>query len=71
MATTNDFKRGMRIEVDGDPFVVVDYGTQSPSARSANTLVKAKLRNLRSGQLIDKAFKKLKNKWGKMLAKQR
>jgi elongation factor P len=57
MISTNDFKRGMRIELDGDPFVIVDYGTQSPSARSANTLVKAKLRNLKTGQLIDRAFK--------------
>lgn len=40
MISTNDFERSTRIELDGDPFVNVDYGTQSPSARSANTLVK-------------------------------
>ena len=57
MISTNDFKRGVRIELDGDPYVIVDYGTQSPSARSANTLVKAKLRNLRTKQLIDRNFK--------------
>lgn len=57
MISTTDFKRGLRIELDGDPFVIVDYGTQSPSARSANTLVKVKLRNLKTGQLLDKAFK--------------
>ncbi len=57
MISTNDFKRGARIELDGEPFVIVDYGTQSPSARSANTLVRVKLRNLRNGQLLDRAFK--------------
>lgn len=57
MISTNDFKRGLRVEIDGEPYVIVDYTTQSPSARSANTLVKAKVRNLKTGQLVDKTFK--------------
>ncbi|MFC1609648.1 elongation factor P [Myxococcota bacterium] len=57
MISTNDFKRGLRIEIDDEPYVVVDVGTQSPSARSANTLVKTKVRNLKTGQLLDRAFK--------------
>ena len=57
MATTSDLKKGMRIELEGDPYVVVEYSTQSPSARGAATLIKTKLRNLRSKQLISKTFK--------------
>lgn len=57
MPTTSDFKKGMRIELDGDPYVIVDYSTQTPSARGAATLVKAKVRNLRTKQLISKTFK--------------
>ena len=33
MATTSDFKRGMRIELDGDPYLVVETTTQTPSAQ--------------------------------------
>ncbi len=57
MPTTSDFKRGMLIELDGDPMAVEDYTTQTPSARGAATLVKAKLRNLRTKQLLQKTFK--------------
>ena len=57
MLSTSDFKRGLRIEVDGDPYTMVDVTKQSPTARGGNTLVRTKLRNIRSGQLIDKVFK--------------
>jgi elongation factor P len=57
MLTANEFKRGLRIDIDGDPYVVMDVHMQSPSARGASTLVKAKLRNLRSGNVFDRTFK--------------
>ena len=57
MPSTSDFKRGMRIELDGDPYVIVDQTSQSPSARGAATLIKTKLRNLRTKQLINRTFK--------------
>ena len=57
MIMASDFKRGLRIEIDGDPYQVVDYSTQSPSARGGATLVKAKIRNIKSGQLFDRTFK--------------
>lgn len=57
MATTADLKRGMRIELEGDPFTVIDTKSQSPSARGSATLIKTKLRNLRTGQQVDRTFK--------------
>ena len=57
MGTTADFKRGGRIEIDGEPYTIVDYSTQSSTARGGGSLIRTKLRNLRTGQLIDKAFK--------------
>ena len=57
MLTANEFKRGLRIEIDGDPYVVMDVHSQSPSARGASTLIKAKVRNLRSGNVFDRTFK--------------
>ena len=57
MITTSDFKKGARILIDGDPYVIMGTQTQTPSARGAATLVKVKVRNLKTGQVFDKSFK--------------
>ena len=57
MLSANDFKRGLRIELDGDPYTVLDVHFQSPSARGASTLVKARVRNIRTGQVFDRTFR--------------
>lgn len=57
MLTAGEFKRGMRVELEGDPYVVTDVHFQSPSARGASTLVKARVRNLRTGNVFDRTFK--------------
>ena len=57
MISTGDFKRGLRILVDGDPWVILDVHVQSPSARGASSLSKLKIRNLRTGQVLDKTFR--------------
>jgi elongation factor P len=57
MISTGDFKRGLRILVEGDPYVILDVHVQSPSARGASSLSKLKVRNLRTGQVLDKTFR--------------
>lgn len=57
MLSAGDFKRGMRIELDGDPYQILDVRFQTPSARGAATLVKVKIRNLRTGNVFDRSFK--------------
>lgn len=57
MLTTSDFKKGLRIELDGAPWTVVTTNTQSPSARGAATLVKVRLRNVLDGSVSDRTFK--------------
>jgi elongation factor P len=57
MTTPGELKRGVRILVDGDPFVILDLHVQSPSARGASSLTKVKVRNLRTGQVLDKTFR--------------
>ncbi len=57
MPTTADFKKHLRILVDDEPFAVVEHTLQTPSARGSATLVRARLRHLLSGQLVDKTFK--------------
>ncbi len=57
MITTGDFKKGTRLEIDGQPWALVSTNTQTPSARGAATLVKARLRNVLTGQISDRTFK--------------
>ena len=57
MLSTGDLKRGVRILIDQDPYLILDVFVQSPSARGASSLTKVKVRNLRTGQVLDKTFR--------------
>ncbi len=57
MLTTSDFKRGLRVLMDGEPYAIEDYTVQSPSARGAATLVRAKLRNIITGVFAERTYK--------------
>jgi len=57
MLNAGDLKRGVRIELDGDPYLVLDLHIQTPSARGASTLVKLKVRNIRTGNVFDRTLK--------------
>lgn len=57
MLSTGDFKRGLRLLLDGDPYVILDVFVQTPSARGASSLTKVKVRNLRTGQVFDRTFR--------------
>lgn len=57
MISTSDFKRHLRIQIDGEPYVILDVHVQSPSARGASSLSKIKVRNLKTGQVLDKTFR--------------
>lgn len=55
MISTSDFKTGVTIEIDGDPFQIVDFQHVKPGKGAA--FVKTKLRNLRSGSVTEKTFR--------------
>ncbi len=57
MFTTSDFKKGLVIQLDGAPCLIIDVAFQSPSARGANTMVKTKYRNLLTSQVLEKTFR--------------
>ena len=57
MFTTSDFKRGLVVQIDGAPCILIDVSFQSPSARGANTMVKTKYRNLITSQVLEKTFR--------------
>ena len=52
-----DVKRGDILEMDGDPWQLTEVQQQTPSARGASMLVKAKLRNLRTSQGLAKTWR--------------
>ncbi|MCL6610084.1 MAG: elongation factor P [Peptococcaceae bacterium] len=54
MISTNDFRTGLTIELDGDVYQVVDFQHVKPGKGSA--FVRSKLRNLRTGAVIEKTF---------------
>ena len=54
MISSNDLKPGMTIQQDGEIFVVLEQ-SQNKTARSA-MVVKAKVRNLRSGANVELSF---------------
>jgi elongation factor P len=57
MLTTGDFKKGLRILIEREPYEVMDYTVQSPTARGSSTLVRTKVRNILTGSVFDKTFK--------------
>lgn len=55
MYTTADFKKGLKIEVDGTPFIIVDFLHVKPGKGGA--FVRTKLKNLLTGRVIDQTFR--------------
>ena len=51
MFETRDFRRGLKVEVNGDPWIIVDFQHVSPGKGAAFT--RTKMRNLRSGQIVE------------------
>lgn len=55
MISTNDFRTGLTIEVEGDVYTVVDFQHVKPGKGSA--FVRSKLKNLRTGAVIERTFR--------------
>jgi elongation factor P len=53
--STNQFKSGVKIILDGDPYIIVDNEFVKPGKGQAFNRVK--VRNLRSGRVIERTFK--------------
>jgi elongation factor P len=57
IANVTELKRGDLLEIDGDPWQASEVVSQTPSARGASLLVKAKIKNLRTGQTLAKTWR--------------
>lgn len=55
MISTNDFRTGLTIEVDGSVFTVVEFQHVKPGKGSA--FVRCKLKNLRTGGVVERTFR--------------
>lgn len=55
MYATNQFRKGLKIEIEGTPFEIVDFQHVSPGKGSAFT--RTKLRNLINQNVIERTFK--------------
>jgi len=53
----NELKRKLLIDVEGQPYVVLEVFFASPTARGAATMVRTKLRHLLTGAVMEKSFR--------------
>src|SRR5262245_40845461 len=53
----NELKKKLLIEVDGQPFSVLDVFFATPTARGASTMVRTRMKNLLTGAVLEKSFK--------------
>lgn len=57
MVNATEIRRGQILDMDGAPWLVLETNSQTPSARGASMLVKVKLRNLATGQVLVRTFR--------------
>lgn len=55
MISTTDFKNGGKIELDGDPYIIVEFQHVKPGKGGA--FVRTKLKNLKTGNLLERTFR--------------
>ncbi len=55
MFSTTDFKRGLKIEIDGIPFEILEFQHVKPGKGGA--FVRTKLRNVLTGRVVDQTFR--------------
>ncbi|MFW7380969.1 MAG: elongation factor P [Oligoflexus sp.] len=55
MYSTTDFRKGLKIEYNGKPFVIVDFQHVNPGKGAA--FVRTKIKNLETAQVLEVTFK--------------
>lgn len=55
MYTTSDIRKGLKIELDGKPFIIVDFLHVKPGKGGA--FVRTKLKNMETGQVLEQTFR--------------
>ena len=55
MFTTQDFRKGLKIEIDGEPYIIVEFQHVKPGKGTA--FVRTKIKNLITGLVVDPTFR--------------
>ncbi|MBU1157147.1 MAG: elongation factor P [Proteobacteria bacterium] len=55
MYSTAEFRRGLKIEIDGKPYTIVEFQHVKPGKGGA--FVRTKLKNLETGQVLEQTFR--------------
>ena len=55
MYSTAEFKKGLKIEIDGSPYTIVDFQHVKPGKGGA--FVRTKMKNLLTGRVLDQTFR--------------
>jgi elongation factor P len=55
MYSTTDFRKGLKIEIDGEPYVIVDFQHVKPGKGGA--FVRTRLKSLLSGNVVEQTFR--------------
>ncbi|MGA2957162.1 MAG: elongation factor P [Thermodesulfobacteriota bacterium] len=55
MLTTSEFRKGLKIEISGEPYVIVDFQHVKPGKGGA--FVRTRIKSLVSGNVIDMTFR--------------
>jgi elongation factor P len=55
MYSTSEFKKGLKIEIDGAPYVIVEFLHVKPGKGGA--FVRTKIKNLMTGKVLDQTFR--------------
>lgn len=55
MYSTTDFRKGLKIEIGGEPYVIIDFQHVKPGKGGA--FVRTRLKSLVSGNVIDQTFR--------------
>ncbi|WP_027186152.1 elongation factor P [Desulfovibrio inopinatus] len=55
MLSTTDFRRGLKIEMDGTPYEIVEFQHVKPGKGGA--FIRTKLKNLLTGRVVDNTFR--------------
>ncbi len=55
MIATNEFKRGVKVEIDGEPLEILEHEHVKPGKGGA--FVRVRFRNLKTGNIVEKTFR--------------
>ena len=55
MYETSNIRKGLRIELDGEPYMIIDFQFVKPG--KGNAFTRTKIRNLINGSVLDRTFK--------------